>query len=222
LFRARLLHPGHPVAVSDEGVLVERLRAGDEAAFDALIASYGPSMLRVATLYVRVRAVAEEVVQDTWVRVLQSLDRFEGRSSLRTWIFVILANVARTRLEREARSVPIASLDPGDERAVSDERFFPSSHPRWAGMWSTLVDAWESLPDEQLLNSEARAKLRAAIDRLPPRYGMVFTLRDIEGWAAEEVASLLDLTPENQRVILHRARSRIRAALESYVEGETT
>jgi RNA polymerase sigma-70 factor (ECF subfamily) len=196
--------------------LLDRLRAGDEQAFDALIDDHGSAMLRVATLYVRSRAVAEEVVQDTWVRVLQSLHAFEGRSSLRTWIFVILANVARTRAEREGRSVPLASFAGDAGQSTLEERFFPSSHPRWAGMWSTLVDSWDAVPDEQLLGGEARAQLQAVVQELPPRHAAVFMLRDVEGWPADEVCDLLNLTPENQRVLLHRARGRIRAALERY------
>ncbi len=176
-------------------------------------------MLRVARLYSRSQEVAEEVVQETWLRVLQSLDSFEGRSSLRTWLFVILGNVARTRAEREGRSTPLASLGDDDEHAVSEDRFFPSSHPRWAGMWSTLVDAWDAIPDERLLAGEALGKLRAAFAQLPGRYAAVFMLRDVEGWPADEVCSVLGLTPANQRVLLHRARSRIRASLEDYFEG---
>lgn len=203
----------------EDTLLLERLRAGDEAAFESLLRAYGGSMLRVARLYVRTQAVAEEVVQDTWLRVLESLDRFEGRSSLRTWIFVILGNVARTRAEREARSVPIASLDDDEaEPSVSADRFFAANHPRWAGMWSTLVDSWESVPDERLLGAEGREQLRKVVERLPPNYAAVFTLRDIEGWPAKEVCTLLGLTAENQRVLLHRARARIRSALEEYFE----
>lgn len=202
-----------------DAALVDRLRAGDEEAFDELIRAEGPGMLGVARLYVGSREVAEEVVQETWLRVLRSIDDFEGRSSLRTWIYVILANVARTRRAREGRSTPLASLQEESERSVPEERFFPSSHPRWAGMWSTLVDAWDAIPDERLLAGEARAKLRAALERLPARYAVVFTLRDVEGWSAEEVCALLELTPENQRVLLHRARSRVRALLEKYLEG---
>lgn len=203
----------------EEPRLLERLRSGDEAAFEQLLRAYGPSMLRVARLYVRTQAVAEEVVQDTWLRVLQSLDRFEGRSTLRTWIFVILGNVARTRAEREGRSEPVASVeDGGGERAVPGSRFFPSTHPRWAGMWSTLVDSWDGAPHERILGAEGQAQLRKVVETLPPNYASVFTLRDIEGWPADEVCALLGLTPENQRVLLHRARTRIRAALEAYFE----
>jgi len=210
------------ITAVDESILLKRLRAGDEAAFELLLRSHGSSMLRVARLYARTQAVAEEVVQDTWLRVLQSLDGFESRSSLRTWIFVILGNVARTRAEREARSTPLASIGEAETgSSVPDERFFPSSHPRWAGMWSTLVDSWDGVPHERLLGREARAELRKAVERLPPNYAAVFTLRDVEGWPADEVCSLLGLTRENQRVLLHRARARIRSALEAYFEVST-
>lgn len=174
-------------------------------------------MLRVARLYVRAEAAAEDVVQETWLRVLESLDRFEGRSSVRTWILVILGNCARKRLERDGRSVPLGSISP-DEPAVDGGRFFPADHPRWAGMWSTLVDGWEGLPDERLLAGEARERFLAAIRDLPPRYATVFTLRDVEGWSSEEVCTLLDVSPANQRILLHRARARIRAAVEAYFE----
>ena len=208
----------------DESTLLDRLRAGDEAAFETLLGDYGASMLRVARLYVRTPAVAEEVVQETWLRVLQSLDAFEARSTLRAWIFVILGNVARTRAEREGRSLPLASIeqDDGDGATVSAEKFFPSSHPRWAGMWSSLVDSWEAVPEERLLGAEAREQLRKAVERLPANHAAVFTLRDVEGWPADEVCTVLGLTPENQRVLLHRARARIRAALETYFEVGAT
>jgi RNA polymerase sigma-70 factor (ECF subfamily) len=197
--------------------LIDRLRGGDEQAFDELIRAEGPAMLRIARLFVGSEQVAEEIVQETWLRVLRSLDTFEERSSLRTWIHVILGNVARTRGEREGRSTPLASLQSDAESTVPEERFFPSSHPRWAGMWSTLVDSWEAIPDDRLLAGETQAKLREALTRIPARYAAVFTLRDIEGWPADEVCTVLGLTAENQRVLLHRARSRIRALLEEYL-----
>lgn len=171
-------------------------------------------MLRVAESFVRNRAVAEEVVQETWLKVLTSLDGFEGRASLRTWIFVILGNVARRRGEREGRSSPVADLGGGGE----DSRFFPGDHPRWPHAWSTLVDAWTWIPEERLLSAEVREVFRAALQELPARYAVVLTLRDVEGWSADEVCGLLGLTPENQRVLLHRARARVRAALEGYFE----
>lgn len=208
-----------PPPATAHSTLLDRLRAGDEQAFDELICAEGPGMLRVARIYVGSREVAEEVVQETWLRVLRSLDAFEGRSSLRTWVYVILANVARTRAAREGRSIPLADLQSDTEPSVPEDRFFPSSHPRWAGMWSTLVASWDAVPDERLLAGEAREKLKSAVGRLPARYAAVFTLRDVEGWPADEVCAVLGLTPENQRVLLHRARSRIRACLEEYLEG---
>jgi RNA polymerase sigma-70 factor (ECF subfamily) len=198
--------------------LLAALRAGDEGAFARLVDRYGGTMLRVARLYVATDTLAEDVVQETWLRVFQSVDRFEGRSSLRTWIFVILGNCARKRGASEARLVPLTSLEP-DGPAVAQDRFFPPEHARWAGMWSTLVDSWEAIPDERLIAGEARARFVTAIAELPARYATVFTLRDVEGWSADEVCALLDISTANQRVLLHRARARIRAALEEYFEG---
>lgn len=204
--------------MSDDALLLGALRDGDESAFVTLVDCYGGAMLRVARLYVGSDAAAEDVVQETWLRVLRSLDGFEGRSSLRTWIFVILGNCARKRLAKEGRTVPLGSLeDSPREPAVASERFFPARHPRWAGMWSTLVDSWEQIPDEQLLAGEARERFVAAIAELPARYATVFTLRDVEGWSSDEVCALLGLTAANQRVLLHRSRSRVRAALEEYL-----
>jgi RNA polymerase sigma-70 factor (ECF subfamily) len=198
-------------AGSDERLLAG-LRSGDEAAFGRLVDAYGAAMLRVAALYVRDRSVAEEVVQDTWLRVLRSLDRFEGRSSLRTWIFVILGNCARRRAEQESRSVPLAE----PERAVSPDRFFGEDHPRWARMWSTPVDGWDGVPERELLSGEAVEQFRAAVAELPSRHAVVITLRDIEGWSAEEVCGALGISRANERVLLHRARSKVRGVLEEY------
>lgn len=177
-------------------------------------------MLRVAKLYVRSHAIAEEVVQETWVRILGAIDAFEGRSSLRTWIYVILGNCARNRAEREGRYVSFTAQGYEPEPSVVAERFFPAEHPRWAGMWTTLVDGWQELPDDVLMSGEARTRITEAIEALPPNYATVFTLRDIEGWAGSDVCALLGITAENQRVLLHRARARIRAALEEYFERE--
>jgi RNA polymerase sigma-70 factor (ECF subfamily) len=210
-----------PSASPADQALVASLQAGDEAAFTELVGLYAPAMLRVAQLYVRSRAVAEEVVQETWLRVLRSIDGFEGRSSLRTWIFVILGNCARRRAEQEGRSVPFAALETGEGPTVDQERFFPDDHPRWGGMWTTLVSSWEELPDEVLASGEALRKVTEAVEALPPNYATVFTLRDIEGWEGNEVCALLGITAENQRVLLHRARARIRATLEEYFAQET-
>lgn len=202
---------------TDEAALIRSLRDGDEEAFVSLVEAHTPAMLRVARLYVHTQAVADEVVQETWLAVLGALEGFEGRSSLRTWIFAILGNVARRRGEREQRSVPVESLD--DSRpSPGRDRFFPAEHPRWGGMWTTLVDDWNGIPDAELLGAEARRKLQETLKTLPTRYAVVFVLRDVEGWSGSEVCGLLGLTPENQRVLLHRARTRIRAALEDYFE----
>ena len=207
-------------ASNDERRLVAALRVGDEAAFAELLDTYASSMLRVAKHYVGSHAIAEDVVQETWLRIIGAIDSFEGRSSLRTWIFVILGNCARKRAEREGRYVALAS-EPV-EPSVDPGRFFPGEHPRWGGMWTTLVDGWENLPDEILMSTEARERITEAIEALPPNYATVFTLRDVEGWQGSDVCALLGITAENQRVLLHRARGRIRTALEEYFAEGTT
>jgi RNA polymerase sigma-70 factor, ECF subfamily len=205
----------HP-ALSDEELL-QRLRAGDEAAFMDLVDRYGPLMLRIALMHVSSRAVAEEVVQEAWLGVLKGLDRFEGRSSLKTWILRIVANQARSRGEREWRSVPVSSLTPADEEpAVDPARFRPFDDPRYPGGW-TLPPA--PLPEEQLLAEETLARVREAIAALPARQQEVILLRDVEGWEPEEVSEALGITDGNQRVLLHRARSKVRNELEHYLEA---
>jgi RNA polymerase sigma-70 factor (ECF subfamily) len=159
--------------------------------------------------------VAEEVVQETWLGVLRGLDRFEGRSSLRTWVFRIAANIARTRAVRERRSLPFSSLPGADEPAVDPDRFLPAGDPRFPGGWARGPAAWE-LPEERLLAGETREIIRAAIEALPPAQRLVVTLRDVEGWSADEACAALALTDGNQRVLLHRARSKLRAALERH------
>ena len=206
------------VIVDQDADLLERIRAGDADAFMTLVDRYGPLMLRIALGHVRSRAVAEEVVQDAWLGVLQGLDRFEGRSSLKTWILRITANRARTRGEREARSVPLSSLTPEDEPSVDPDRFRPADDPRYPGGWAIPPHAWARLPEERLLARETLQHVRAAIATLPPRQQEVILLRDVEGWEPEEVGQALDLTPGNQRVLLHRARSKVRAELERYFE----
>jgi RNA polymerase sigma-70 factor, ECF subfamily len=199
---------------------VEALRAGDEAAFRDLVERHHASLIRVALMYVRTRAVAEEVVQDTWIGVLRSLPRFEGRSSLRTWIFRILANQARTRARREARSVPFSSLaGPDDGPAVDPDRFLSGDHPAFAGHWASPPRSWDAVPEEQLLARETRERVLAAIEALPASQRAVISLRDVEGWSSEEVRDLLEISEGNQRVLLHRARSKVRRALEDYLDG---
>jgi RNA polymerase sigma-70 factor (ECF subfamily) len=207
-------------AGADESRLVEALRAGDEAAFAALVTMYYPTMLRVALMYVSSRAVAEDVIQETWLGVLQGIGRFEGRSSLKTWIFRILANTAKTRALREGRSIPFSSLadfnvDEG-EPTVDPDRFFPADDPN-AQHWASPPRSWEGMPEERLLSRETAERIEAAIQALPPAQRAVITLRDVEGWTPEEVCDHLGVSDGNQRVLLHRARGKVRQALESYL-----
>jgi len=199
--------------VADEAALVAGLRAGDEAAFRALIEMYHAMFVRVARMYVSTQAVAEEVAQETWLAVLEGIGRFEGRSSLKTWLFRILTNRAKTRGAREGRSLPFSSLEPA-EPAVEADRFRAGDH-NWPGHWAAPPIGF---PEERLLAGEARAVIERAIAGLPPTQRAVISLRDVEGWDADEVCNALTLTETNQRVLLHRARSAVRAALEQYLE----
>ena len=196
------------------------LRQGDEAAFVALLERFHPALLRLAQVYVADRVVAEDVVQETWEGVLQGIGRFEARSSLKTWIFRILVNRAKTRAVREGRSVPFSSLwtaedEPG-EPAVEPERFRPGEP--WRDHWVSLPQSWSEVPEERLLSLEARAHIREAIAALPPSQREVITLRDVEGWDSADVCNVLKMSETNQRVLLHRARARVRRALERYLE----
>jgi RNA polymerase sigma-70 factor, ECF subfamily len=175
-------------------------------------------MLAVARNYVKSRAVAEEVVQEAWIGVLKGLDRFEGRSSLKTWILRIVVNIAMTRGAREARSVPFSTLAPeGEEAAVAPERF-RDSDDAFPGHWRAYPGDWSALPQERLLGRETLDLITHAIDQLPPAQRTVITLRDIQGCTAEEVCEALEVSDANQRVLLHRARSRVRAALEDHFD----
>ena len=208
----------HAPAWSEDEHLVAALRRGDEAAFALLLDTYQASLMRLASLYVASHAVAEEVVQETWMEVFRGLERFEGRSSLKTWIFRILTNVAKTRGQREARSVPFSTLwDPDDdpaEPAVAPERFRASAP--WKGGWVSAPESWEDLPDERLLSAETHARIAQAIAALAPAQRAVITLRDVDGWTAEEVCRVVGVSAANQRVLLHRARSKVRGVLEQY------
>ena len=213
-----------PLANDDDLRVVAALSSGDEAAFVSLIDLYHAPLLRLAMVYVGDRAVAEEVVQETWMGVLRGLDRFEGRSSLKTWIFRILANRAKTRGQREGRSVPFSALwNPSaepDEPAVEPDRFLPPDHAEWPGHWTSPVRSWGDSPEERLLSGETTALIHQAVEALPPAQREVITLRDIEGWTADEVCDLLEVSEGNQRVLLHRARSKVRRALERYFVDE--
>jgi len=200
---------------SDEETLAA-LRRGDERVFVELVEQHQTLMLRVASRYVRNEAVAEEVVQETWLGVLKGLRNFEGRASLKTWIFRILTNRAITRAEREGRAVPFSSVgDTGpDEPAVDPDLFRPEGD-RWPGGWKCFPDP---LPEDRLLESETLAVIDSAIAELPDRQHLVISMRDIEGWSADEVCQALQISEANQRVLLHRARSKVRRCLEAYLD----
>jgi RNA polymerase sigma-70 factor (ECF subfamily) len=207
----------------EEAALVAALRAGDEDAFMEVARAWGPQMLRVALMYVPTRAIAEDVVQETWLAVLRGIDRFEGRSSLRTWVFRIVVNRARTRGAREARSVPFSSLEQeagGSEPSVDADRFRDAAD-RWPGHWTNAGTprSFDELPEQRLLAGETLRVVEEAIAQLPPAQRAVITLRDIEHWDPAEVCSLLDVSEGNQRVLLHRARSKVRQSLEEYLHG---
>ncbi len=207
-------------AIEADRRLIALLRAGDSAAYMALVDELGPSMLRLAGQFTSSRAVAEEVVQETWVAVLRGLDRFEGRSSLKTWIFRILVNRAKTRGVRERRTVPFASLadsETGDDfEAVSAEHFLPSTDGRVPNHWAAPLPHWETVPEVATESRETLAVVREAIDALPEMQRTVILLRDVEGWDGPQVSNALEISETNQRVLLHRARSKARAAIERH------
>src|SRR5438093_74239 len=183
---------GGAVTSTDDLFLLEQLRSGNEAAFVSLVDRYAPTMLRLAMMYVRVWAVAEEVVQETWMAVLEGLGRFEGRSSVKTWLFRILTHRAITRAQREGRSIPFSSLSDHytdlAEPAVDSDRFLPADH-QYSGHWVSFPSNWQETPEERLLSQETRARLEKAIESLPPSQREIIILRDIEGWTAVETCS---------------------------------
>jgi RNA polymerase sigma-70 factor (ECF subfamily) len=204
-------------AFSDEQTVVA-LRAGDERAFRELFARSYPMMKRVARTYVASEAVAEEIVQETWMAIVTGIDRFEGRAALGTWIFSILTNQAKSHSARERRAVPFSCVAAGDaqEPAVDPDRF-QKNDDAWPGHWATPPRPWQK-PERRLLSLEARDRLKAALAELPERQRLIVGLRDVEGHSAEEVCDLLHLSQENQRVLLHRGRSRLRTILEEYLD----
>jgi RNA polymerase sigma-70 factor, ECF subfamily len=197
-----------------ESELLTSLRAGDEHVFTALVDRYHAAMRRLARTFVSTDAAADEVVQDTWVVVLDGLEKFEERSSFKTWLFRILVNRARTKGSRDARTVPASSLPAGDDRdapAVDPSRFDAR------GMWSEPPTRWDAeTPEKLVLRQELVTALDQAIRELPERQRTIVVLRDVLGWTSEEVCNVLELEETNQRVLLHRARSRLRAMLEAY------
>ncbi len=209
---------------ANEERLVAELRAGSEEAFAALVGRYHASMVRVATAIVGNRAVAEEVAQDAWVGALRGIERFEGRSSLRTWLFRILTNRALSRQERERRSVPFSSLASdeldAEEAALDPERFLPADHARWPNTWAVAPESWAGAGEERALAAESHRVIAEAIDALPAAQRTVITMRDVEGYDAQDVCNALEVSETNQRVLLHRARSKVRRALEDYLQED--
>ena len=209
------------LSAEDEALLV-RLRAGHEDAFVELVDRYHAQMVRLALSFVSSHSVAEEVAQEAWLGVLKGLDHFEGRSSLKTWIFRILTNTAKTRGQRESRIVPFASLGgtdgDGEDAEFDLERFHPPGDAL-AGHWMSPPGEWETSPEDLMLSGEVRAQIEGAMAKLGPSQREVMRLRDIEGWSSEEVCNVLELTETNQRVLLHRARTKVRQALAQYFAG---
>ena len=205
------------IRLPDDTILVRALRRGDEDSFADVVDAYSPALLRLAMTYVRTADVAEEVVQETWLGVIRGIGAFEGRCSLRSWLFTILKNTAISRGERERHSLPMSSLSPevDDGPALDPDRFLAADHPRWPGHWAIGPTAWP-VPEEGLMAAETREVIADAIRELPPTQRAVIALRDVEGWAPEEVCEALEVSEGNQRVLLHRARTKVRAALEGY------
>lgn len=198
----------------DEAALLARLEAGDEAAFEALLARHAASMLRLATSILGRGALAHEVVQDTWAALIDGLDTFERRSSLRTWLLRVVVKRALTVAARERRSVPLASFEPGDEGPTVDPARFAA-----IGWWTRPPGAWEPVgPEHDLLRRETLALLATALDGLPPAQRSVVVLRDVEGCDADEACAILGVSEANQRVLLHRGRARLREALAPHLE----
>ena len=198
--------------------LVDRLRAGDSDAFAELVEDWSPLMLRLARTYVSTQASAEEIVQESWLAVIRGLDRFEGRSSLRTWVFRILSNQAKTRGVREARTVPWSSLVPEEQGPTVDPGRFRGPGDQWPGGWTVegRPTAWEPSPESSAIAGEIRGRLAVALAELPERQRTVVSLRDVHGLSSDEVCEALGITTANQRVLLHRGRAGLRASLEDY------
>jgi RNA polymerase sigma-70 factor (ECF subfamily) len=207
--------------VDVDAELVAALRRRDEAAFVALVERYQGPLLRVALIYCRSEDIAEEIVQDTWLAVIQGIDRFEGRAAFKTWLFQILVNRARTRAQRDRRTISFSALAEEAERpgepAVPPERF-RDADDQWPHHWAVPPHSWGESADARLLAGETMELVKQAIAQLSPPQQQVITLRDVEGWSAEEVCNVLVISETNQRVLLHRARSHIRAVLERHFE----
>ncbi len=204
----------------DESSIVQRLRNGDSAAFRELVTKYQPSLLRLANTFVPSLAAAEEVVQETWIAVIRGIDKFEQRSTLKTWMTRILVNIARTKGVKERRTVPMGSLvgDTSDRAAVDPDRFVG---PPGRGGWADPPARWSDLPEEVVLSSATIAKVVDTVGKLPDQQKWVVMLRDVEDWSSGEVCDALGLTEGNQRVLLHRGRSAVRNMLEGQLGAES-
>ncbi len=204
----------------DDAVTLARLRAGDEAAFLALVDRYASAMRKIARAYVRDDATADDVVQEAWLGVLRGLEAFAGRSSLRSWIFTIVVNRAKTKAVREARAVPFSALardeTERDDPSVAPDRFAVAGEP-WPRHWRDEPASWGDQPEARLASRELRACIDAAIDALPPVQRTVVLLRDVAGQPTADVCNVLGLSETNVRVLLHRARAKIRRALDPYL-----
>jgi len=205
----------------EEGELIAALRAGDEAVFSRLVSEWSRSMLTLARHFVSTEASAEEVVQETWLAVIKGLDRFEGRSALRTWVYRILVNTAKSRGVKEHRTLPWSSVAGDDAGPSLDPALFQSTGEAYPGHWRAAPTAWphDVAVEGSVLAGELRGELRTVVDALPDRQRLVLTLRDVLGHSSDEVCQLLDISQANQRVLLHRARTAVRAGLAAYLEG---
>jgi RNA polymerase sigma-70 factor, ECF subfamily len=205
--------------VDDERGLIARLRARDEAAFVELVERYYGQMLSMANFFVSNRAVAEDVVQEAWLAVLKGISAFEERSSFKTWLTRIVMNIARTRAVRERRMITFsdfADQEAGGEEAAVDPSRFKMANDEYPGHWSSAPRPWNTDPESQLLTTEAMSLIDEAIQLLPEAQRIVLTMRDVNGWTPEEVCNALGISETNQRVLLHRARSKVRGILESH------
>ena len=211
-----------PEALPPDEELVAGLRAGDRVAYARLVDAWSASMLRIARTFVSTTASAEEVVQDTWLAVIRGIDRFEGRAALKTWVYQILVNTARKRGVREKRTVPVSFLPTGDDNGPTvDPARFRDGHDQYPGGWRAFPTPWPT-PETAVLAGEVTRVISDALEELPARQRVVLSLRDVEGHDAAEVCALLEITPANQRVLLHRARAAVRARLADYFAAEAT
>jgi len=208
----------------DEVSLINSLREGDESAFTWLVEQYHPSLVRLARLFVQEESIAEELAQETWLAVLQGLKRFESRSSLKTWIFTILTNKAKTRGQREKRSIVFSDLEDivSDLPTVSSDRFNPDTAERSPNHWVRELKpvSWAGMPEDLLVSQETMKLISQTIEALPEHQRIVITLHDVHELSSSEVCNVLGISETNQRVLLHRARARVRQALEDYLRPE--